>query len=126
MPTSAHRRLCGVAAALTGTCSGASGLSAQRQAEAKRAPSSVTLTLSTSLPGKHWGSIVVPWSDDRGAWANKLIPICVINGPLPAGATEHAPADSALLFAGNHGKQSYDIASPAAASKIAAAYRSAH
>ncbi len=102
-----HRRLCSVGAALVG--SGTNGLSAQRQAEAERAPSAVTLTVDTSLPGKHWGSIVVPWSDDRGAWANKLVPICVINGPLAPGSTDHAPADSALLFAGNHGKHEHRL-----------------
>lgn len=105
MPAPSQRRLSGVAAALVGT-SGTGGLSAQRQEQARRSPSSVTLTVATTLPGKHWGSIVVPWSDDRGAWANKLIPICVINGPLPRGTAEHASSDSALLFAGNHGKLS--------------------
>jgi len=105
MPPS-RRRLGSISAALTSPSSGG-GLSAQRQAEAVASPSSVTLTIDLdATPGMTWGNIVVPWSDDRGAWANKLIPICVINGPLPAGATEHAAADSALLFAGNHGKSS--------------------
>ena len=79
--------------------------STERQADAVAAPSSVTLTVDLTAPGKNWGSIVVPWSDNDGAWANKLVPICVINGtsqPPPAG---WGAAQTALLFAGNHGDE---------------------
>ena len=84
---------------------GARASSSQRQAEERAAPSSVTCTLDLEAtgaagPSKQWGSIVVPWSDDRGAWANKLVPICVITGSGDGPAT---PAHTALLFAGNHG-----------------------
>jgi len=93
-----------------GCCS--SRLSTQRQAEAvSSAPSSVTLTCNLNTPGKRWGSIVIPWSDDKGAWANKLVPVCIINGGRAAvgGSCEvHEGSDycgSALLCAGNHGDE---------------------
>ena len=81
------------------TAAGLSELSRQRQEQARAAPSSCTVTVDLEAPGKNWGSIVVPWSDDSGAWANKLVPICVVNGPM-ANRVGWGPDDTALLFAG--------------------------
>ena len=69
-PLAPQRRLSGVAAALVGSSS-TGGLSAQRQEQARRSPSSVTLTVSTTRPGKHWGSSSPICSSDVG----KALPI---------------------------------------------------
>ena len=97
--TTASRRLRGLSAQLCPAPTGVSGLSElsrRRQEQARAAPSSCTLTVDLDAVGKQWGSIVVPWSDDTGAWANKLVPICVVNGPTAS----QSPDDTALLFAG--------------------------
>ena len=104
-----HRRLGHLASVVRPSAAdghrGGSELSTQRRAEAAADPSSVTLTVDLDRPGKHWGSIVVPWSDNRGAWANKLVPICIVNGPWQEEGVGWEPANSALLCAGNHGDE---------------------
>eukprot|EP01052_Picozoa_sp_SAG31_P040323 SAG31_NODE_5811_length_2315_cov_0.907491_2_plen_169_part_00 len=85
--------------------SAAVGLSSERQRQEIAAPSSVSCALrlhDAPASSKSWGNIVVPWSDDRGAWANKIVPICAIRGPGRGGL---ATAETALLVAGNHGDE---------------------
>lgn len=83
-------------------------LVAERKAALAEAPSGCLLTETDSTdllpldspPGKRWGRIQIPFSDNRAGWGNKFVPVCIVNGEQQPASDEHK---SALLMAGNHG-----------------------
>ena len=48
---------------------------------------------------RNWqfGHLMLPASDDKGAWTNKMVPCCVVDG--------FRPGRGVLLVAGNHGDE---------------------
>ena len=85
-------------------------LVAERKAALAEAPSGCLLTEADSTdvlpldspPGKRWGRIQIPFSDNRAGWGNKFVPVCIVNGEQQPASGEHK---SALLMAGNHGDE---------------------
>eukprot|EP01052_Picozoa_sp_SAG31_P024931 SAG31_NODE_2155_length_6311_cov_3.139086_1_plen_418_part_00 len=96
--------------ASSGAASETNWLAAERKAALAEEPSGCLLTEADSTdllpmdspPGKRWGRIQIPFSDNRAGWGNKFVPVCIVNGENRPGPGEHG---CALLMAGNHGDE---------------------